>query len=150
MARLKEIREALRLKQAELAEKIGKSQTTISDIEKEKYPIDKTISLAIQAAFGVNSEWLLDGKEPKFINEELAKKYMENRLDINSDKEYLKLNFDVKNIGEIINEIKKLSKIKDNNEIIESSLKMYLLLLQKSSYEIKIIKIVDEIKIFLT
>ncbi len=79
MARLKEIREALRLKQAELAEKIGKSQTTISDIEKEKYPIDKTISLAIQAAFGVNSEWLLDGKEPKLKDQQLFITWMKER-----------------------------------------------------------------------
>jgi repressor LexA len=66
MTRLKEIRKDFNLSQLELAKKIGRSQTTISDIEKERYPMEKVTALAIEATLGINANWLLTGEGPKY------------------------------------------------------------------------------------
>lgn len=66
MHRLKEIRIEFNLNQKELAKKLGRKQATISAIELGKYPMEKVMALAIEAVLGINAEWLLTGKEPKY------------------------------------------------------------------------------------
>ena len=66
MNRLKEIRIEFNLNQKELADKIGRRQTSISAIEKGINPLEKVVALAIEAVLGINAEWLLTGKRPKY------------------------------------------------------------------------------------
>jgi len=66
MNRLKEIRKEFKLTQTQLAEKIGRKQHTISDMEKNKYPMEKIMALAIEAVLGINADWLLTGEGQKY------------------------------------------------------------------------------------
>lgn len=66
MHRLKEIRIEFNLSQKELAAKLGRKQNTISSVEKEIYPMEKIMALAIEAILGINAEWLLTGNGPKY------------------------------------------------------------------------------------
>ena len=80
MHRLKVIRKEFNLKQKELANRIGRKQSTISDIEKEKYPMEKVMALAIEAILGINAEWLLTGKGEKYKKSNVSSPVLEDVL----------------------------------------------------------------------
>jgi len=69
--RLVQVRKELRLKQGEFAEKIGLKQGTYSDIENEKEPLTARNARLICLEFGVNEDWLNDGKGPMFKTQKL-------------------------------------------------------------------------------
>lgn len=59
--RIKNIRKELGLNQTEFAQKIGITQTSLSQIEGEKNGISYDVFKAIVAEFNVNPMWLMDG-----------------------------------------------------------------------------------------
>ena len=60
--RLKSVREAFHISQAELARRIGVTSQLISQIENERIPMSYLTARAIEGEFGVNHDWLLIGK----------------------------------------------------------------------------------------
>lgn len=62
--RLREARKDAGLSQPALAQKVGLSQTTISDIERGRNA-GSTEAAALAAVLGVNALWLAEGKGPK-------------------------------------------------------------------------------------
>ena len=68
--RLKKLRtEYLKLSQEELAEKIGLKKSAISDIERGKNSLKENNLKLICQTFNVNEEWLRNGTEPIFKEE---------------------------------------------------------------------------------
>lgn len=65
--RLKKIRKALNMTQAEFGEKIGLSQNTIANYECGRRALTEQTIRSVCREFNVNIEWLLKGKEPMFI-----------------------------------------------------------------------------------
>ncbi len=65
--RLKKIRNALNMTQAEFGEKIGLSQNTIANYECGRRALTEQTVKSICREFNVNRDWLLEGKEPMFI-----------------------------------------------------------------------------------
>ena len=60
--RIKELRNALNMSQAEFAQHLGIGQTGVSSIERGNSPVtDRTVS-QIVSAFGVNEQWLRTGE----------------------------------------------------------------------------------------
>lgn len=59
--RIKNLRKELGLNQTEFAQKIGITQTSLSQIEGEKNGISYDVFKAIVASFNVNPMWLMDG-----------------------------------------------------------------------------------------
>ena len=83
--RIKEIRNALNLSQRAFAEKIGYTNGTIALIENGKSPLEKRLSIAVCAVFGINQNWLETGDgemfaskeaEPPKSTRELAEQYL--------------------------------------------------------------------------
>lgn len=79
--RLKKIRKALDLTQAEFAERIGSTQSTITGYESGRRSPSLPVIAAICKEFNVNREWLVNGAGEMFAPdagdelEALAKKY---------------------------------------------------------------------------
>ena len=61
------LRKTLNLTQKEFAKKIGISHGTLSDIEKNKIPIQERHIITISLAFGVNENWLRTGEGDMFM-----------------------------------------------------------------------------------
>ena len=70
--RVKNIRKALNLTQAEFGEKIGLKQNTIATIEIGKRGVTQQLALSICREFGVNLDYLLHGEEPMFAPKDVA------------------------------------------------------------------------------
>lgn len=79
--RLKKIRKALDLTQAEFAERIGSTQSTITGYESGRRSPSLPVIAAICKEFNVNREWLVNGAGEMFLPdtgdeiEALVKKY---------------------------------------------------------------------------
>lgn len=67
-ARLRELRQRLNLTQAELANKLGVSQSYVSDLERGKEKPSDTLLYLIAALFHVRLEWLIEGKGEVFVD----------------------------------------------------------------------------------
>jgi transcriptional regulator with XRE-family HTH domain len=88
--RLKNIRLALHLKQSEFGQRIGLSQPTIGQYEKETRPITERVISQLVSEFHINEEYLRHGtgdmfidQKPKLVRqlaEELALSDREQRL----------------------------------------------------------------------
>ena len=88
--RLKHVRKALNLKQADLGARIGLSQPTIGMYEKETRPLTERVISQLVSEFHINEEYLRHGTGDMFINrqpdlvrqlsEELALSDREQRL----------------------------------------------------------------------
>lgn len=63
--RLRQARRELHLGQAIFGRPLGLSQNKMSALEKQD-PMTKVIALAIEHIYGIQAEWLLTGKEPKY------------------------------------------------------------------------------------
>ena len=78
--RLKAIRQTLNLKQAEFGQRIGLSQPTIGQYEKETRTITERVISQLVAEYNINEEYLRHGTGEMFVShradiaEELAKK----------------------------------------------------------------------------
>ena len=59
--RLKSVREAFHISQAELARRIGVSSQLISQIENSRIPLSYLTARAIESEFGVDHDWLITG-----------------------------------------------------------------------------------------
>lgn len=90
--RVKQIREKLKLNQAEFAKKIGLSQSTLAMIEVNKRTFsDKHIKL-ICSEFGVSENWLRTGEGDMFASSPYEKEFLNIFDSLTSDtKEYLLL-----------------------------------------------------------
>src|SRR3546814_10469048 len=64
--RLKQVRKALGLSQGQLAEKIGRKQGSVSDIERGRNSIDGIVQL-LKLTFRVNPDWLREGQGKMFL-----------------------------------------------------------------------------------
>src|SRR3546814_376640 len=64
--RLKQVRNALGLSQGQLAEKIGRKQGSVSDIERGRNSIDGIVQL-LKLTFRVNPDWLREGQGKMFL-----------------------------------------------------------------------------------
>lgn len=62
------LRKSLNLTQKEFAKKIGISHGTLSDIEKNKIPIQERHIITISLAFAVNENWLRTGEGDMFLS----------------------------------------------------------------------------------
>ena len=65
--RLKSARNALGLSQARMAAELGIPQSTLADYELGNYPIPHDVCLAIEYKFGINHDWVLEGKGESFL-----------------------------------------------------------------------------------
>ncbi len=65
--RLRKVMEDLGVSRKEMSETLGISVASISMYFKKKSKIRKIIALATQGRYGVNAEWILYNKSPKFI-----------------------------------------------------------------------------------
>ena len=66
--RLKAIRNALHLKQAEFGKRIGLSQPTIGQYEKETRPITERVISQLVAEYNINEEYLRHGTGEMFVS----------------------------------------------------------------------------------
>lgn len=66
--RLKAIRKALHLKQAEFGSRIGLSQPTIGQYEKETRPITERVISQLIAEYNINEEYLRHGTGEMFVS----------------------------------------------------------------------------------
>ena len=66
--RLKNIRLALHLKQAEFGQRIGLSQPTIVQYEKETRPITERVISQLVAEYNINEEYLRHGTGEMFVS----------------------------------------------------------------------------------
>ena len=66
--RLKNIRLALHLKQAEFGQRIGLSQPTIGQYEKETRPITERVISQLVAEYNINEEYLRHGTGEMFVS----------------------------------------------------------------------------------
>ena len=67
--RLKNIRLALHLKQAEFGQRIGLSQPTIGQYEKETRPITERVISQLVAEYNINEEYLRHGNGAMFCHQ---------------------------------------------------------------------------------
>lgn len=79
-ARLKSVRDAFHISQAELARRIGVTSQLISQIENQRIPLSYLTARAIEGEFGVDHDWLLIGK-----GEMLAKKSPSKELELSPE-----------------------------------------------------------------
>lgn len=64
--RIKMIRDHLKLKQNEFAEKLGIKQSSLSSIENVSVNVSDRVQKDVCISFNVNKEWLLNGKGEMF------------------------------------------------------------------------------------
>ena len=69
MNRIKELREALNLNQAELASQLEIQKSLISEYENEKKEPSKAVITALMKKFNVNANWLLTGEGSVFVDD---------------------------------------------------------------------------------
>lgn len=87
--RIKQIRKANKLTQVEFGEKIGVKGNTVTNYEAGlRTPTDAVI-LSICREFGVNEEWLREGKEPMYIERDGSFTELLSDLD-DSDDDFIK------------------------------------------------------------
>jgi Helix-turn-helix. len=65
--RIKSIRDHLKLKQNEFAEKLGIKQSSLSSIENVSVNVSPRVLKDVCASFNVNKNWLLNGEGDMFI-----------------------------------------------------------------------------------
>lgn len=102
--RIKELRkEHLHLSQTEFGEKLGVSRSVINNIERNALARpDQKLSLIklMCSVFNVSEEWIIDGKEPMFIEtpsstmDQLKKEFNLDDFSYNLVYQYLKLDAD--------------------------------------------------------
>lgn len=71
--RLKQLRNKFELSQAEMANKLGTSQHTISNYEKSKRFPDSRFLLQLRSFYSVNLNWLVNGEGPMFTKYNMKK-----------------------------------------------------------------------------
>lgn len=98
-ARIKELRNTLKLNQTDFANRVGIKQSSLSDIENKKTEtVDERTIRLVCSEFGVNETWLRDGKGEIFRSESDLLKLLGPKLDGLDEMdrkiliEYLKLN----------------------------------------------------------
>ena len=97
--RIKELRKALGLTQAEFAERIGLKRNTVTTYEMGRNePISSVISLIVKGTYNVNEEWFRTGEGEMFSSEPenaldlLVAKYDLSDADVILVERFLKLN----------------------------------------------------------
>lgn len=65
--RLQLAMKALKLRQQDIATAVGLTQSYVSHLIHEKYEVNLTIALALQAKFQINPDWLLTGEGEMFL-----------------------------------------------------------------------------------
>lgn len=65
--RLRAARKALGISQAEVAQQLGLPQSTVSDYELDKSPVQHDMCLAMEYKFGINHSWVLTGQGEMFL-----------------------------------------------------------------------------------
>ena len=92
------LRKKLKLNQGEFASSLGFAQSTIGMMEVGKREVSDRHIKTICSIYGVNEDWLINGKEPMFLEqstdyiEKLAEKYNGDDLFKNIISAFLKLN----------------------------------------------------------
>lgn len=78
--RIKVLRKELKLNQLNFGQKIGITESAVSNFESgRRNPSDQTIT-SICREFGVNKEWLLEGEEPMIVQDENLDKLITKML----------------------------------------------------------------------
>ena len=113
--RIKEIREYLKLSQAELAEKINFSQAKIAAMETAKNKISPEVALKLLQLFGINTDYTLYGKIPMLAKDKEIKSL--NQLKINYDLTDDEIEF----LSELLNNKAKRQAIMTSVKLIKSN-----------------------------
>ena len=102
--RLKQLRkDILKLSQEQFAKEIGLARSTLSLLEKGERNINERIIKLVCQVFNVNEDWLRNGNEPIFVEENdnhinaLIKKYEMNYDEINIIKKFINLDENLRN-----------------------------------------------------
>jgi transcriptional regulator with XRE-family HTH domain len=85
--RIKNLRKELGLNQTEFAQRVGITQTSLSQIEGEKNGISYDVYKAIVNEFGVDPTWLMDGIGNMFRKENVSRGALPLVVQIDSDQE---------------------------------------------------------------
>ena len=78
--RLRALMDDRQITQQKLAAEIGVSHPSVSNWLGEKVNMPRSIAMAIQAAFGVRWQWLLDGEGSMYLAEQRPLSETENEL----------------------------------------------------------------------
>lgn len=81
--RIKKLREFLGLERKEFAEKIGKTEPTISRAERNKNKPSEGFLWALMTHFSVNPDWIMTGEGKMFLS---AEDYLEKGIEMFGDR----------------------------------------------------------------